>query len=72
MKKFQFELILLLNEVIFIKKKLEGRLDSSLEIRSQGNYNLTNFYLQNFTDTTIEVKIGEIIGRIFVCSKEMS
>ena len=45
---------------------MEGRLDSSLEIRSQGNYNLTNFYLQNFIDTTIEVKIGEIIGRIFV------
>ena len=45
---------------------MEGRLDSSLEIRSQGNYNLTNFYLQNFTDATIEVKTGEIIGRIFV------
>ena len=66
MKRFQFELILLLNEVIYYQKNLEGRLDSSLEIRSQGNYNLTNFYLQNFTDATIEVKKREIIGRIFV------
>ena len=37
MKRFQFELILLLNEVIYYQKNLEGRLDSSLEIRSQGN-----------------------------------
>ena len=66
MKRFKFELLLLLNEVIYYQKNLGGRVDSSLEIRNQGNYNLTNFYLQNFTDSTIEVKIGEIIGRIFV------
>ena len=54
------------NEVIFYQKNLGGRVDSSLEIRNQGNYNLTNFHLQNFTDSTIEVKIWEIIGRIFV------
>ena len=69
MKRFQFELILLLNEIIYYQKNLTGRLDSTLEIRGQANYNLTNFYIQNFTDTNIEVKKGDIIGRIFVgCS----
>ena len=69
MKRFQFELILLLNEIIYYQKNLTGRLDSTLEIRGQANYNLTHFYIQNFTDSVIEVKTGDIIGRIFVgCS----
>ena len=69
MKRFQFELIMLLNEIIYYQKNLTGRLDSTLEIRGQANYNLTNFYIQNFTDSVIEVQPGDIIGRIFVgCS----
>ena len=66
MQKFHFEFLLLINEVIFYQKNLGGRVDSSLEIRNQGNYRLTNFHLQNYTDSSIEIKTGEIIGRIFV------
>ena len=60
---------MLLNEIIYYQKNLTGRLDSTLEIRGTANYNLTNFYIQNYTDSSIEVKTGDIIGRIFVgCS----
>ena len=43
-----------------------ARIDSSLEIRQQGNYKLNNFHIQNYTDSEILIEGGDILGRIFV------
>ena len=70
MTHFAFELIMLLNETIFYQKNLAGRIDSTLEIRGTTNYILTNFYIQNFTDASIKINQGDIIGRIYVGSDD--
>ena len=43
MTRFNFELIMLLNETLYYQKKLAGRMDSTLEIRGTANYMLNNF-----------------------------
>ena len=56
MKKCDFKLMLLLNEVINYQQNPHCRIDSSLEIKQQGNYKLDNYHIQKYTDSEILIE----------------
>ena len=58
--------MLLLNEVINYQQNPHCRIDSSLEIKQQGNYRLENYHIQNYTDSEILIEKGNILGRIYM------
>ena len=62
--------MLLLNEVIEYQKNVQSRLASSLEIKQQGNNNLSNYHLHNYTYTDVLVQQEDIFGRIFIGSSD--